>query len=497
MCRPRCTSVFLVLFALALPARAAPPEPRPPSTALKAREKPAPSHWAIDRSLTLSPRTEPTPIFRYRLYPAFPDLKDGDAVPIYLRLVHERNDETRRLWREQPATWNKLPLDRLPVAEVRKFLRQNSYMMKQLELGARRKTAEWNYTLDAGDPIGILLPDAQMMRTYGAILVSQARLEIAEADYPGAAHTFQTGFRFSRQITEGPFLINGLVGIAVASLFSDALLDWIDRPDAPNLYWALTALPRPLINLRHEFELERRMVELEFPELADLQRERTPEEWDARLKRFRIRFARLREHDLTGPGAIQIPLSDRGPGDPAAKSPELPAARNFLVEHLQLAPERVQAMPPAQVLLLYLEGVNDEIQDDCYKGMYLPAWQAFAGLEAAQKRLKTIAPSEANGVTLYMTAAVNKVVIAQNRLDRRLAALRAIEAIRLYAAAHNGQLPDRLSAVTEVPVPNDPGTGKPFDYHREEQGATLIAPSLPVSAPQTGLRYRLKMREAH
>jgi len=54
------------------------------------------------------------------------------------------------------------------------------------------------------------------------------------------------------------------------------LLDWIGRSDAPNLYWSLTALPRPLIDLRKELEVEQRIIELQFPDLADLKRERSP-----------------------------------------------------------------------------------------------------------------------------------------------------------------------------------------------------------------------------
>src|SRR5439155_11993243 len=119
-----------------------------------------------------------------------------------------------------------------------------TYTMKQLELGARRRTAEWNYTLDAGDPIGILLPDAQNMRMFGVLLALQARVEIAEGDYAAAAHTLQTGFALSRHVAEGPFLINGLVAIFIASQLTDVLFDWVDRADAPNLYWALTVLPR-------------------------------------------------------------------------------------------------------------------------------------------------------------------------------------------------------------------------------------------------------------
>jgi hypothetical protein len=38
-----------------------------------------------------------------------------------------------------------------------------------------------------------------------------------------------------------------------------------------------------------------------------------------------------------------------------------------------------------------------------------------------------------------------------------------VEALRLYAAAHDGNLPPRLEDVA-VPLPDDPFTGKPFRY---------------------------------
>src|SRR5712692_3065416 len=191
-----------------------------------AADKPDEDKWLVDRSLNLTPRSAPVPALKYRLLPLASELKEGNAVPIYLRLVHEQNDENQRLRREKPAEWNQLPLDQLPVQEIRKFLKSGreidrvrgpvfEYTMKQLDLGARRKTAEWNYTLDAGDPIAMLLPDAQDMRYCGTLLTVKARVEIAEGDYTAAAHTLETGFAFARHIVEGPFLINGLVGMAI------------------------------------------------------------------------------------------------------------------------------------------------------------------------------------------------------------------------------------------------------------------------------------------
>ena len=71
--------------------------------------------------------------------------------------------------------------------------------------------------------------------------------------------------------------------------------------------------------------------------------------------------------------------------------------------------------------------------------------------------------------------AVHKVTEASAKLDRRICALRCVEAIRLYAAVHDGQLPARLAAITEVPMPDDPMTGRAFQYELAGGTATLTA----------------------
>jgi hypothetical protein len=66
--------------------------------------------------------------------------------------------------------------------------------------------------------------------------------------------------------------------------------------------------------------------------------------------------------------------------------------------------------------------------------------------------------------------AVSKVRRAQARLEQRLALLRHVEALRLYAADHDGALPAKLSEFP-VPLPDDPFTGKPFRYEVEGKTA--------------------------
>jgi hypothetical protein len=71
--------------------------------------------------------------------------------------------------------------------------------------------------------------------------------------------------------------------------------------------------------------------------------------------------------------------------------------------------------------------------------------------------------------------AVEKVHEAHVRVDRRLAQLRAVEAVRLHAAKA-GAVPKTLAEATTVPVPDDPATGKPFEYKADGETFMLSAP---------------------
>src|SRR5437879_3366922 len=102
--------------------------------------------WLVDRAVTIAPRAEPAPAFAYRLFPTATERKDGNAVPIYLRLNFEQSDASRREWRETPAKWNAMPVDKMPLAEAREFINKYRNFYRQFELGARRKSADWNYT---------------------------------------------------------------------------------------------------------------------------------------------------------------------------------------------------------------------------------------------------------------------------------------------------------------------------------------------------------------
>jgi hypothetical protein len=454
-------------------------------------QAPPQKKWLLDRKLTLTPQAVPVPALKYQLFPLSSDLKEGNAVPIYLRLRQEQSDAARKDWSETPSKWNELPLAELPLSEARAFLGRYRRFLQQFDLGARRTKAEWNYTLDQGSVIDLMLPDIQEMRGFVGLHLLRTRVDLAEGKYAAAARDLETGLAFSRHVSEAPFFVPGLVSIAMAWKITDPLTDWIGRPGAPNLYWSLTALPRPFIDLRQAIGFERRLVEAEFPYLADLARSRSAEQWDALLQRFRTKFKLI--SGLARGGKVQPQVID--PNDAAAKSPDLGTARKYLAERLEVAPDKIKRMPPAEVLLRWIVGVTQEVRDEHFKAAYLPYPRARQVMAEVAKRLKAAPDTEAQRFAMLPLPALHAVLQAQNRLERKIAALRVLEALRLHAAANDGQLPDKLSQVTLVPVPNDPGTGQPFAYKRDGQTATLTGtiPGEPLST--TGIRFRIEMKK--
>ena len=477
---------LVLLFLISLPASAQQPASKPP-------EPPRP------RDLALSPAPAPIPALRYRLLPSSAELTPGDAAPIYLRNHGYEDRGLQPRWqqiRHKAGKWLALPLDQFPIAEAGEFIGPwTGRKFAQLEYGARRRTCDWNYTLpeERSHAVEINLPDAQEMRNWGCLLAIKARIEIASGRYDDAVRTIETGIAFARHVGGGPFLINGLVGASIANQMLDEVVELIGRPGAPNLYWALTALPHPLISLRDQAETDQKMLEYVIPELgeAELARPRNPAEWSVYLARMHGGFARLARSfnydPQDEPWVKSIPDWTLG----RFKAEALPAARGYLKATRGFGDEQLGVMPDDQLVALYLAGRYHELNDEVYKAAYLPAREAIPQIDAAEKRLKPFA-SGPLALTLANLRLLRNTQTGAVWPDRLVADLRVIEAIRLHAAAHGGQLPDSLEQITVVPVPEDPATGKPFLYRRSGDAAILHGPLAGLNKPLP--TYRITIR---
>jgi hypothetical protein len=374
--------------------------------------------------LTVQPMAAPKPALRYLLLPDLKEMNPGNPIPNYLRCLLDQDFTSNREEFHRSA-------------------------LQAADRAARLDKPDWQILLKArADGIGLLLPDLQKMRSLAAALQVRFREEVSQRRFDDAIRTAKTMFAMARHTGEHPTLIGDLVGIAIAFVAIAPLDEMLEQPGCPNLYWALTNLPSPLVSLDKGMEGERMLIVAELHDLDDS----APMTAD-QLRKLIAHIDKVRE---IARETNKKEKTTRAWLDERTRDEEsVNAARRRLVE-VGLSEERLKRFPADQVMLLDEKREYEVRRDEVMKLTNLPPWQ----LEALAAQVKP--PKEE---TLFggLVPALLKVRRAQGRLEQRVALLRHVEALRLYAAEHDGALPEKLSDFP-VPLPNDPFTGKPFLY---------------------------------
>ena len=315
--------------------------------------------------LVLFPAKAPEPVDKYRLLPKPDEPTDSDAFPLYQKAIQSLPADYDK---DKVSQWRSAPLKELPTEQVKATLEKLSPTLQLLRQASLSKRCSW----PAVDPVPAsneLTVDLTKYRQLAFILAVQGRLEIAQGRYDQAVATVKTGFVMARHLDQAPTLIHGLVGVAIGALMCGQLEELVQARDGPSLYWALQSLPRPLIDLNKQIELE----------LANLKKQKDP------------------------------------------------LLRRQQEEQLKPSHDRVR--------------------------------------------------------------------VIGKRLDRDVAALQCVEALRLYAANHNGKFPNELTDVTEAALPNDPFTQKPFVYSRTGSRAVLEGTAPEGGTAKDAIRYVLNLKE--
>ena len=368
--------------------------------------------------LHVQPMAAPTPALRYQLLPEMRELNPGNPIQGYLVCFMEQNNfYYGKAEVENREKWQTAPLQDLPLKELHDY---GGAGLRQADFAARLDKPDWQILLKLRrDGFYTLIPDVQQMRKLAAALKVRFRAEVAERRFDDALATAKTMFALSRHLGEHPTFIGDLVGVAIASLAIGPVDEMIQQPGCPNLYWALTDLPAPFIDLRQGRQGERDWAEVEFRQLD----QKAPMS-DAQLKQvldhLRTVLALAKEENPP-PGAIKGDVGDWVAAR-AKDEDHIRAARKRLVES-GLAEDAVKQFPAAQVVLLD-ERLEYRIRnDDELKMISLPYWEV--------ERLQAAAPKDKRGESLFspLAAAVLNVRRAAARLDQRIALVRCVEAL--------------------------------------------------------------------
>jgi tetratricopeptide (TPR) repeat protein len=288
--------------------------------------------------LTIHPAKSPKSEQKYQLLVKSDEQSDVDAAPLYEKAVQSLPGDLKM---DEIEQWLKIPPDELPLKKVQSTLQQIEPALELLEQAAKCKRCEWPYLYDDE-----LSENLSVQRRLLFCLALKIRFQVARDRYDDAIGTIQTGFAMARHLGDDSTLVRGMVGIGMAAYMCRQIEQFVQRPDAPNLYQALLDLPQPLIDLTRKMEWE--------------------------------------EPDIKG-----------------------------------------------------------------------------------------------------------KVYLLMNRLDRHIAVLQCIEAIRLYAGSHNGKFPKKLGDVTNIKIPVNPITQKQFSYRNTGSESVIELESI---EGRYAVRYELKLK---
>ena len=430
----------------------------------------------------VQPMAAPAPVLKYQLLPQLDELKPGNAAQNYLKCFMEQHN----FFFSKQAVIDRDRYQSMPLIDLarEKLDGYGGGPLTQADWAARMESLDWQ-SLGSIQSGGIEAQPGELgpIQVLAKALHVRFRAEVAHRDFDSAVRTAKTMFALSRHLGEHPTAVANLVGLWAAHLSLSAIGEMVQQPKCPNLYWALTDLPSPLVDLRRGIQGERTRIAAEMRLIRD-DEPMSDSELESLVSRLSGVLSFAREQSGQPPRSVRVAL------DASARDVEtLRGARGRLVQ-AGCAEAKVGKFPALQVILLDQKQRYEIERDDRLKLLSVPVWQSecstagakFTG--GARSPLGDLLPN------------IDKLRAEQAELERQLALLRHVEAIRMYAAGHDGRAPASADDFS-VPLPPDPLSGKPFAYSLEASTAHVRGGSSRETAKSAvpGIHYSVTIHK--
>lgn len=449
--------------------------------------------------ITLYPSFAPKPALKYKLLPDRINQIQGNAAVYYGKVRAEESVffyRSKEMWHNIYGRWQEAPLRELVKEKAR--ISTGRSIEFCLDRAARCRYCDWQMPIGDVPFYHTLLPQLQQIRQLSNMMSAKARIAIAHKRYDEAMHLFQMNHAMARHVNESEFVVGSLIGMAICGVMDKQVLEFIQQPDTPNLYWALTALPTPMIDFRKSAELETHGFALTYPELVNREGvtwpkmyggRRSPELWKTPpFQRTPDEWRKL-FHAVMKEGFSMISNNDKGKKKLKSEK-ELDQeckllfgkAKEILIKN-GLRLQQVEKMTIHEAALHYIAYRYQVECEEVVAFFNLPYPTAKRMMDQSYKRFeKESKDVDIERVIRCMLPGLFVAKAVQTRLDREIAVLRVLEALRIHAAHNKGTLPEKLEDITKVPVPNDPVTQKAFGYKLENGKAHLSTTKVPYPA---------------
>ena len=432
------------------------------------------------KSFELTPTPPPVPALKYELlYDVLSDRVPGNAATLYMQTAMMMGVESPKVAADALEAYEANDLEKFDkLAE--KIDRPPIF--KNLDVAARRDKCDWDppiRQLGAYTFLPQLEPFAHGLTT---MIMVHALAQMEHGKLDEAIETLRLGYEMSDKVGREPTLVSGLVALGINGHMNDVLTRLMNRPNAPNLYWALMQMPSGRGLYRNSLHVERRFLVPSVPNLYEAIKgaELTPQEWHAILDYM----AEVQAIDSGEGGRKKVTDSVK-----AATAENLKQAREMYAKQCNLKAEQVEKIDPVVVLGNFYVRQAEVVSDDIFKLRNLPYPELFkqaSVVKQRQDKLKRDTP----GTPFLPMLDLGRTTARLAQADRQRAAMVNVEAIRSYAAANSGKLPSRLEDITDTPAMENPWTGEPFEYAVKGDVATLAD-----SRSTTPLTYTIRIRK--
>ena len=450
------------------------------------------------RTVTLAPKAEHKPALSIRFIPDPFNAKPGNAAIYYLKAggFFEQSAalQAKRKFEEDsraaanggeyaPYVWLETEVKDLPIEKMKEYLTYTSFQPLFLAEAASRLHCDFDRQIkDVENPVGYLLPEVQSIRDTARMQSLRFLLAMAENRTDDAVKIFGELIAMGPHLCQEPFLVSNLVGAACANIGLEKAYYLSEHPSAPNLYWAIAQLPKPLIQIDPSLAYEREFL---FEQVKALREVDTIPKPDGYWSEFIDRFTT----SIQGMGAPFDQLESIGKaGITLAIGSNVPIAREYLVEVEGMSNDELDRLPNAQIFFLAMRRFYERYRDEEFKYSFLPEHARNKGKVASSEFSKL---NQKYGLiaipTSFFLPAVQAAQGASLRTQQQIALWQTVEAIRHHLATHDNRLPATLDEL-ELPAPHDPLTNGPIEYAVHAAGATL------KGAANSGLQYQLELR---
>lgn len=226
------------------------------------------------KTIVVSPATAPTPLLKYRLWPSTTELKPGSAYVNMSRAIgmfQSVPEKNLREWRVFQIANEEKEWKAIVVAE---HLKPFESILQELEIMALREDFTWDQRIRDLRGRALFehdLSEVDKARELQKIIRWRSVERVKRNDFKGAVQTWKSGFRLARLVGSGELLVQSMVATGMERTIQEGILDAIQEPGCPNLYWALATVPHSQEPMQRSIQLEHANLERMFPIFDDTQ----------------------------------------------------------------------------------------------------------------------------------------------------------------------------------------------------------------------------------